>query len=359
LKIDFDFPSNIKEKIQLRNCSLSKIEKKQENNYFSRFTFLTTFRSLNKTEQLSTEIFVHEGKIVCGDLNDYNIHEGDVKEASTEHLEKDYSVAREHLKELLKEKTKEFGSVLNEQLKKETDRIDSHYAQVFREFDTNRKKILERIHEAEMNKDTDKLKKLEETFNLSFSEKEENKIKNERDVVVGNERSKYSLDIDNKLVNTTIIYYPIFKIQFTVSESDFSKNFELVYNPLTEELSQVGCDSCGTTLEQINVCRGGHICCSSCLHLCSECGKRYCRNCFVGVCNTCGKLVCKNCARKCFSCGTMVCKGCARVSHTSGRELCQSCFSYCPSCSKIVEKKQMVRGSGGNLVCGDCARRKR
>lgn len=359
LRIDFDFPNNIKDKIRLRNCNLSKIEKKQENNYFSRFTFLTTFRSLNKTEQMSTEIFVHEGKIVYGDLNDYKVSEGDVKEASTEHLERDYGFAREHLKGLLKEKTVEFSSSLNEKLKKEIERIDIHYNQVFKEFDTNRKKLLERIHEAETNKDEEKLKKLKDTFALSFSDKEEKKIKDERDVVVGNEQSKYSLDIDNKLVNTTIIYYPIFKIQVTLSESGFSKDFELIYNPLTEDLSQVKCDSCETTLDQINVCRGGHVCCSSCLHLCNECGKRYCRSCFAGVCETCGKLVCKNCGKKCSSCGKLSCKNCMRVSSTSGRELCQSCVSYCPKCSKVVEKSKMVRGSDGSMVCGDCGRRKR
>lgn len=359
LRIDFDFPNNIKDKIRLRNCTLSKIEKKQENNYFSRFTFLTSFRSLNKTEQISTEIFVHEGKIVHGDLSDYNVHEGDVKEASTEHLEKDYGFAREYLKGLLKEKTKEFSSSLNEKLKKEIDRIDVHYNQVFKEFDTNRKKLLERINEAEISQDSEKLKRLKDTFALSFSDKEEKKIKDERDVVVGNEQSKYSLDIDNKLINTTIIYYPIFKIQVTLSESGFTKNFELIYNPLTDDLTQAQCDSCGTTLDQINVCRGGHICCSSCLHMCNECGKRYCHNCFSGVCDNCGKLVCKNCARKCNSCGKLSCKGCTRVSNSSGRELCQSCVSYCPVCSKVTEKKQMVRGSDGKMVCHDCSRKKR
>jgi len=64
LKIDFEFPANIKDKIHLRNCSISKVEKKHENNYFSRFSFLTSFRSLNHTEQVLNEIFVHEGKVV-------------------------------------------------------------------------------------------------------------------------------------------------------------------------------------------------------------------------------------------------------------------------------------------------------
>lgn len=359
LRLDFDLPKNIQDKIKLRNCSLSKIEKKHENNYFSRFSFLTTFRSLNKTEQISNEIYVHEGKIVNGDLSSYKVVEGDVKEASTEHLEKDYSVARENLKELLKNKVSEFGAGLNEKLKKEVERIDLHYNQVFREFEVNKNKLQERIREAEMNQDFEKASKLKETFAISFSDKDAKKIRDERDVVVGNEKSKYSLDIDNKLINTTIIYYPVFKIQVTLSEAGFSKNLELTYNPLTEELSQVQCDSCKTQLDQINVCRGGHVCCSSCLHLCNECGKRYCRLCFAGVCDHCGKLVCKNCARKCNDCGKLNCKNCMRKIEKSGIEKCANCVVYCPICSKIVDKKQLVRGSDGRGVCRDCASKKR
>jgi hypothetical protein len=358
IKLDFDFPTKIMDSLRLRNCSLSKIEKKHENNYFSRFTFLTTLRALNKTDQFSTEIYVHEGKVVNGDLSSYKVSEGDVKEASTEHLERDYSVARENLKISLKDKVSEFGKELNSKLTKEISRIDLHYNQILKEFQNNKNKLFERIKEAELNKDFEKLEKLKDLFESSFSEKDEKKIHNERDVVVGNEKSKYSLDIDNRLLNTTIIYYPIFKIQVTLNEAGFSKNMELVYNPLTEELSQVQCDSCKTQIDQINVCRGGHVCCSSCLHLCNECGKRYCRLCFVGVCDSCGKLVCKNCARKCNDCGKVNCKNCMRKVGKTGIEKCSSCVVYCPICSNIVDKKQLSRAGDGRMVCRDCGRKK-
>ncbi|MDO8516768.1 MAG: hypothetical protein Q7S33_01465 [Nanoarchaeota archaeon] len=355
LKIDFDLPNNIKDKIRLRNCSLDKIEKKNENNYFSRFSFITTLMALNKTDHISNEIFVHEGKIVNGDLSSYQVSEGDIKEASTEHLEADYLVARENLKVLLKDKISEFGVDLGIKLKKEIERINIHYNHILEEFEANKDSLLKRINAAGLNNDIEKIKKLKEMLELSFSEKEEKKIKNERDIISGNERSKYSLNIDHKLINTTVIYYPIFKIQVTLSEAGFSKNFELVYNPLTEELSQIKCDSCKTQLDQINVCRGGHICCSSCLHLCNECGKRYCRLCFAGICNNCGKLVCNNCARKCSDCGSLNCKNCMRKIGKTGLEKCSNCIVYCSSCSAITDKKQLVRTSDGRMICRDCS----
>jgi hypothetical protein len=133
IKLDFDLPKDIMSKIRLRNCSLSKIEKKHENNYFSRFTFLTSLRALNKTDQISNEIYVHEGQVVKGDLSDYNVSEGNVKEASTEHLERDYTVAKDTLKNMLKEKISDFGAELNEKLNKEVMRINLHYEQILKD----------------------------------------------------------------------------------------------------------------------------------------------------------------------------------------------------------------------------------
>jgi len=353
LKIDFEFPSNINEKISLRNCSISKVEKKHENNYFSRFTFLTTFRYKSNIEQALNEIYVHGGKIVAGDLKDYNVKEGSAEEASTEHLAKDYDVAKEKLRELLNEKISEISSELDSDLNKEIKRIDEHFESVFGEFNLNRNRILERIKESEC--DLEKTKRNKELLSSSFSEAHLKRLEDEKKIVVDNEKMKYGLDVENKLINTTIIYYPVFKIFLGLNEAGFTKTIEVMFNPLTNELTNFVCDSCKTSLDQINVCHGGHICCSSCLHACSECGKRFCRLCISGICSGCGKVVCKNCARKCEDCGNLFCKNCTRVSSLTGKEKCTSCVSYCPSCSKIVEKANLARDSSGRMVCKSCA----
>ncbi len=354
LKIDFEFPSNVREKISLRNCSISKIEKNHENNYFSRFSFLTTFRYKSNIEQVLNEIFVHEGKIVSGDLEDYNVKEGRVEEASTEHLAKDYEVAKEKLHELLNNKVSEISLVLDTDLGKEVSRIEEHYVSILNEFNLNRNRLLERIKEAEASQDDEKSKRAKELLNSSFSESHLKRLNDEKKVVIDNEKMKNALDVENRLINTTIIYYPIFKIFLGLKEAGFTKVIEVVYNPLTDKLTDFICDSCKTSLDQINVCHGGHICCSSCLHACSECGKRFCRLCIAGVCNSCGKVVCKNCVRECGDCGKLFCKNCTRVSSLTGKEKCSSCVSYCPICSKIFENRSMVRSSSGKMVCKGC-----
>jgi len=291
-------------------------------------------------------------------LEDYNIQEGKVEEASTEHLSVDYNSAKEKLHELLNKKVEKISGELNEKLNKEILRVNEHYDKILGEFNLNKSRAVERIKEATKNNEpADKLNRMKEAFEHSFSDSNLLKITSEIKAVIENEKSKYSLDVDNRLINTTIIYYPVFKVILVLDEAGFSKAVEVVYNPLTDELSSFVCDSCKTSLNELNVCHGGHICCSSCLHSCSECGKRFCRLCFAGICDSCGKLVCKNCARKCSSCGKLVCKNCMRKTGTGG-EKCSNCVSYCPVCSKIVEKKTMVRGSDGRMVCRGCASKK-
>jgi len=353
LKIDFEFPKNIQDRIHLRNCSISKVEKKHENNYFSRFSFLTTFKNMNHVEQVLNDIFVHEGKIVKGDLNDYNLSEGNIKEASSEHLEKDYNAAKEKLKEILSEKIKEISVVLESKINSEAERVKNHYNQLISEIRLNKDRIKDRIAEAEKVRDTVKVNKLKEMASMSL-ENASKKIEEEMNSVLENERKKDSLDVENKLINTTIIYYPIFNVVLELNEAGFVKKLEMKYNPLKDELSNVTCESCSSSLDQINLCRGGHICCSSCLHLCAECGKRFCRNCFAGVCTCCTKIVCKSCARTCVDCGKLFCKNCMRKSSVTGFEKCQNCVTYCPSCSDIVEKKGLVRDSLGRMVCRKC-----
>lgn len=361
LRIDFDFPQNIQEKVNLRNCSIAGVQKNQENNYFSRFTFLTTFRSLNKVEQVLNEIFVHGGEIVKGDLKDYKVQEGKPQEASTEHVSKEYGIAKNHLKEVLIPNINEISKTLNLALNNEKKRVEDHYNRITQEYKLNREKFLARLEESKRNKDEpSKIKKLIDYLDKNYSIEGLKKIEKEFEEVIINEKTKYSLNIENKLINTTIIYYPIFKIHIILEENGYKKGIELVYNPLTNQITKLECDSCKSPLEEINICHGGHICCSSCLHLCPECGKRFCKDCFVGTCGTCGKLVCKNCAIKCQICKETLCPSCVRIKSKTGREICSNCVVYCNRCSKPAEKKRLIRSKLDNfMVCEECYREER
>jgi len=114
LKIDFDCDAEteISKVISLKNCEISNLVKKHKNSFFSRFTFMTTFRYLNESEQAVNEIYVHNGEVVDGDLSGYTVVEGDSKLASGKHVEKDYAIAGGYLKNSLNDKTVEISKTL-------------------------------------------------------------------------------------------------------------------------------------------------------------------------------------------------------------------------------------------------------
>lgn len=354
LKIDFEFPSNIKNKINLRNCSVDKIEKVLENNYFSKFKFLTSFRYLNKIEQVTNELFIFEGKIINGDLSGYDVKEGDGSDIYTEHLSSDYDIAKNKLKEILSPKIEEVSYKLTKDFSLESHRIENHYNKLIEEIELNKNRLLSRLNDATESNDKEKEIKLKEAIELFDKNSNLENLKKEKNLALSSEKIKFGLDVDNKLINTSVIYYPIFKIYLNLSDAGFSKKIEAIYDPLKDSVNSFFCDACGSELEEINICHGGHLSCSSCLHTCGECFKRYCRKCFSGVCESCGKLICKNCTRECSGCKKLYCKSCMRSSDLTGGEKCVNCIGYCPICHKSSDKKRMVRGKSGMMVCYGC-----
>jgi hypothetical protein len=119
------------------------------------------------------------------------LSEGNIKEASSEHLEKDYNVAKEKLKELLSEKVEEISKDLDLKINKEAERVKSHYNQLLSEIRSNKDRLLDRIAEAEKMNDLAKVKKLKEMSGLSL-ENASKKIEEEMNSVLENERNKYS-----------------------------------------------------------------------------------------------------------------------------------------------------------------------
>ena len=270
LKIDFDVNpfSEIEKAISLKNCEISNIVKRHRNNYFSRFSFITTFRYMNEQEQVINEVYVHEGKIIEGDLTGYSVLEGNSNEASTSHLEKDYSSARKRVRELLQEKTDEVSEIVSEKLEKEIKRIKGHYQNILSELGGDLNGQLERIREMnlqlrvtegeEANVLRARLNKLKSSLVKIGNDDARERVLKEQEFTIRDAMNKYSLNVDNKLINTTIIYYPIFSFSLFLKNDSLGREIKMDYNPLTKELESIGCDSCGEKISRLNLCSSGH-----------------------------------------------------------------------------------------------------
>jgi hypothetical protein len=167
-------------------------------------------------------------------------------------------------------------------------------------------------------------------------------------------RQKFSLDISHKVVNTTIIYYPVFLFNLFLKNSDSKRFVELVYDPLLRDFSNLNCDSCSKKISEILLCGHGHIVCDSCLTRCAECGKDFCRDCVLRSCASCGKALCKNCLMVCRGCSKSVCATHFRVDCVSGENRCIMCLRSCSRCHGVAGESYFGVALDGSKVCSKC-----
>ena len=364
LKIDFNYDvrEELSKYLNFKNCSITNVTKKEDHKNFLRFTFLTTFSFLNEREQIMNSIFVEEGKIIDFDLSKYQTIEGKKQDVELGDVKQEYNLAREKLKEILQPKIGEVGEDLNKRLEKEIERIKSHYASQLNEGGDELKKHLEEIQELEKERETAleedkikidiKLKKLKENIAVLKDEKRKEELRKEEQFFISDEIHKHSLNIDNKLMNTSIVYYPIFNYTLTLGGREGRRMLDLKYHPITKELSKIKCESCKKEIKDIILCGSGHVICRDCVSICGECGKEYCKDCVSKTCSLCGKKLCRKCISKCSSCGKYYCK--SHIGKSLGKELCSNCIRKCSSCGKSVEKSSIKRCSCGRELCEQC-----
>ncbi|MBU3923633.1 MAG: hypothetical protein KJ592_01835 [Nanoarchaeota archaeon] len=386
LKIDFDTHSGHKnlsggidpeveifKRLDLKNCEIANLVKKNRNNFFSRFTFMTTFRYLNESEQIVNEVYVHDGKVVNGSLDGYFVTEGSgvgcrVSELNTK---KDYEIAREKVKELLKGRTAELGEMLSRKVDVEIARIKEHYGNQMRELGGDLGGTLEKVKEVELKlrtaEDSEKeglrarLERLRNSLVKIGDDDSHARVLKEQEFTIKDVIHKYSLNVDNKLVNTTVIYYPVYSFRLCLKESGVrcsvagNRRFlEMSYDPLTRSLGKIFCESCKKAISRLNLCSAGHISCDECLDHCSECGKVFCANCLKRSCSVCAKVLCKNCTTMCLGCGKYVCRNHMRKDCVTGDERCVNCLRVCLRCHGMAQERYFGEARDGSKVCSKC-----
>lgn len=363
LRIDFDIDSRkeLEKFISLKNCSVGNLVKKHKNNFFSRFSFLTEFQYLNEKEKVMNEIYIHEGEIVRGDLEGYTVLEGKREEVNFDEVKEDYELAKERVKELIKPKISEIQNKISEAVEFEVDKVRGHYNRQILEIGDKIEKSVERIKglkdEYLKSSDSDILKKI---ARLKHAVQEINeagelhKIRREEDRAIKDLLGKHSVDVKNKLINTTVIYYPIFSFSLSLENNAGKRLVELEYNPLTKSLEPFNCEACSKEISVLNLCSNGHIVCSGCLEKCGECGKQFCENCVSKCCSLCGKKLCKTCLQVCRGCGGYVCNDHLRKDCVTGEERCLNCLRACMRCHGFTEEKYFGEAKDRSKICQKC-----
>jgi hypothetical protein len=363
LKINFpNSEEEIKKFLKFQNCQVHSISKKIIPDYILRFTFSTSLQYLNEKEQIMNNLYVNREKVIDFNLELYGVSEGKKEEIDLKDIKNYYNLAKEKLKLLLESKTLEIGTALNNKLDKEINRITEHYSHQIKEIQDEIDKNINQLNllEGQLKGSTDKnieikINKVKE--HLKNIEKE-NKISNfekEKEFFINDEIHKHSLNIQNKLINTTIIYYPIFKFSIFLKSQDAGRSIEVIYNPLKKELNSVNCETCSKELSELFLCSSGHISCSDCISKCMDCHRITCKKCFLDKCEICNNSLCKRCSGKCSICHRTVCKSHLKKDINSKREYCISCIKRCSICNEYVGKENLKKcPSCSKEFCSKC-----
>ena len=364
LKINFDINPDriIDRRFFFKNCQVSGIKKTYENNFFYRFMFQTNFTYLNKKEKEINEVYVHNGEIVKGSLEGYPVEDGKKEDVPKQEMEKNYGIAKNKIKEIVKEKTMEISEQLNKKLETAKERIKQYCGRQIKEREEKIKNEQEKIEQlknqvfysdGEKEEAAEKIDRHEKNIERIKEELDIDKIRKDESLSIADEEQKHSLNVDNNLLNTTVIYYPIFKFRLNF-DKNIKKVLEIKFDPLMNEWNTVNCSKCKKTIKQINLCENGHVVCDNCIGKCLNCGDYFCEDCLKDICQICHSRICKNCKTTCRKCHKSICKKHVQQDSMTGEYGCSSCLKECPKCHKISDPKNFKKGAGYLSVCRAC-----
>jgi len=364
LKINFDVDpeAEIRKRVGFSNCEIESLTEKHKNSFFSRFSFVTSFNYLNSVERVSSEIYVHKGKVVEGDLDGYTVVDGSLLTIDKEQVKRDYIIARNKVAQLISSKQDEIAEVLKEKVEVEIERIREHYDKALKERGNDLNGKLEKIRDVELELRgggngsalRSRLERLRSSLVKAGDDEVVSRIEKEREMTVRDVMHKFSLNVDRKLVNTTVIYYPVYSFRLCLNGDRAHSFIDVEYDPLIRKFSGLDCGVCKKMLDRVSLCEGGHIVCSECLDRCGECGGVFCAKCLQRSCKVCGRRLCKNCVKMCLGCGGVVCSTHLRRDCVSGEDRCTSCLRACLRCHGMCEERYFGEALDGSKVCQRC-----
>lgn len=366
IKIPFerDYKTEVQHYLTLKNAEIQSFSQKATFKGLARFSIATTLQYLNEKEQITNHIYIENGSPKEFNLDRYSHVEGKKEEVPSLSLKSDYELAKSLLKQLISKRVDDTIDYLTTKLEKETERVKDHYEKQKQEFhDSIRKleeqklsneKLLSKSKETEVAQIRARIQKIDETLRSARSSDILEKLSREEDFFVSDEKQKHSLKINNKLINTSIIYYPVFSFEFFLKSSQTARKVEIGYDPMKDSLTKtVQCDSCAREIREIYLCSSGHITCANCLEKCMACNSPLCLSCSKKSCDFCSKKLCKKCTAKCHSCWKNACVMHINKDYMDEKQYCVNCIGRCENCNRFVRRSRLQRFRDRD-VCGAC-----
>lgn len=318
LKVNDNIEDILKENLELPNSKIIKVNLSHKLKNLTKFTFQTNYSYLNQEEKIVNELILNNGLIADIDLSKFSFTELKPRELPQESIKQSYELAKIKLKELIFPKTQEIASELDSQIDDELKRINEHFEQQVKEIDDKLRKLKERLIKKDPNSPIP-----EEEINSYESKKKE--FERERDFSIQNENKKYALKISTKLLNTTIIMYPLYDLEVFLKSQNKTKLIIIPFNPLNKELLFPNCERCLQQIKELILCNGSHIVCRECATRCEDCNEISCEICLSKKCAQTDRKICRECGLTCYKCKSFKHKRFMNKDNLTNKPICKEC----------------------------------
>ena len=386
---DIDISSVINKNLKFKNAEIIKTNKNTYYKNIFRYTFLTTLQYLNENEKIINYFYAFEGKLINFDLEKFKTEDFKKSDFSQDEIKTNYEIVKNELKLVLRDRIDKAGSKVKKQLDLETQRIEDHYRKLNEEkLNEIRKneaqiKILEKKNKnpnvseqgifkpqtesngkLSLSNKTEGLGKLEkikeniEKIKIDFL-KDTEQFSKEKSALIKDEIQKHSLNINNSLMNTTIMSLPFYKFQIYLKSTKGNLRYlDLDYNLLDDKIS-LKCEESKKEGEEFYLCAGGQLCLQESIKKCSNCDSFVCLSGEKIVSEISGREICKNCSLKCPECKKVVSINQSEEDSLKKNKLCFNCLKSCALCNKKTIKINFKScGICKREVCKNCIKRK-
>jgi hypothetical protein len=286
LKFNLPIDSILKDKLTLRNCTISKINTNLSYLPILKFTFQTSYKYMNDENKIVTDIFIDSKMVIEPDFKMFIIDSLKDKNFDISEIKENYELAKNKLRDRIESKTKEISIMLENGLSNEIKRIEEHNLQQIKEVDTQ----------------INKAKARNINFDVSNYEAQKKQAINEKNLQIQNEEKKYSLKISTKLLTTSVIMRPIYNLEVFFKTKEVTRLIVFNFDPLYNRFNLPSCDDCKNEISEIVLCNGNHVVCKNCGDYCEDCGQISCIQCLKNKCVVTHRKLCKQCGTNCIKC---------------------------------------------------------
>jgi hypothetical protein len=367
LDINFDPEKEILARFTFPNSEIKGLSQSHQFETVTRFLFTTSFQYMNEKEHETIPIFIKDGKIFDLDLIKlYPSIEGNKKEITLSDFSEDYDLAKKVIKEKTMGKIQRLSRDLANSLSAESQRITAHYNQRMLEIDAEHGNLISQIShiKEELEKKPEekklivRLQKSQETLaNLKADERKKD-LQQESELALHEEKNKYKLNVNHSLINTSVIYYPVYKFVLTLVNERARCNVVIDFDPVQKHMPPFVCPGTKNKIYKIYLDDAGMACSKESLTECFESGNFYCSSSMKLICAHSGRGIHPSNAGICSVTKKTYGKSYLKKDSLTGRLIYHNLLKFCPSChGQTLEKTFTSCPSCGTKVCPRCLKK--